>query len=183
MVEVFASLGSNQNREHNIRSAVYMLGKIYGRLVLSPVYLNAAVGFEGEDFLNMVVHFSSDLPPQAIQDEFHGIEKQHGRQRGQNPFSPRPLDIDLILYGNSIIREAGFEIPRRDIEMHRFVLKPLMDIAPTHRHPVTGLTYRKMWDQAGDDETLHAVALEFDTGEPYPSGLVPGFSGFTDNTG
>ena len=158
--EVFASLGSNQNREENIRSAVQSLRTIFGKLRLSSVYQNKAVGFDGDDFLNMVVAFNSDMTPQAIQQQFRQIEDEHGRIRHGERFAPRLLDIDLILYGDLVCDEAGLKLPRIDIVEYAFVLLPLAELKPEGVHPVLKTTYARMWRDYEGDRELEVIDLD-----------------------
>lgn len=156
MPEVFASLGSNQEKEQNICSAIARLKDIFGELRLSPVYLNQAVGFDGEDFLNMVVSFQTGMSPQEIQQTFHQIEADHGRRRSGKGLEQRSLDIDLILYGD-LIHPARPVLPRDDIENYAFVLKPLADLAPDQVHPVSGETFASMWRSFRGKQPLKPV--------------------------
>ena len=161
MAEVFASLGSNLNREHNIRSAVRALVSRFGSLKFSPVYLSKTVGFEGDDFLNLVVGFSSELSPEAIHQQFRQIEDEHGRERGQQKFSSRQLDIDLILYDDLVQTNGSLILPRKDIEQYAFVLKPLADLEPDGMHPVLHKTYAQMWCEYKGDRQLTVIDLQF----------------------
>lgn len=160
MPEIFASLGSNQNREENIRSAVQSLRTIFGTLRLSSVYQNKAVGFDGDDFLNMVVAFNSDMTPQAIQQQFRQIEDEHGRIRHGEKFAPRLLDIDLILYGDLVCDEAGLKLPRIDIIEYAFVLLPLAELKPEGVHPVLKTTYAQMWKNYEGNRELEVIDLD-----------------------
>ena len=162
MPEVFASLGSNQDREHNIRSAVRALQSRFSPLRLSPVYLSRTVGFEGDDFLNMVVAFETSLSPESIQQEFRQIEDDHGRVRGELKFAPRRLDIDLILYDNLVLKSGPLKLPRSDIEEYAFVLRPLADLQPDGIHPVINKPYSLMWQEYDRDQALHEFPLDFD---------------------
>lgn len=162
MAEVLASLGSNQNREHNIRSAVKALRACFGELRLSSVYNNKAVGFVGEDFLNMVVAFDSDRTPQEVQQSFHQIEASHGRVRHGEKFAPRQLDIDLILYGDMICDDGSLKLPRIDIVEYAFVLLPLAELVPHGAHPVLKISYSQMWRDYVGDRDLQAVDLSFE---------------------
>lgn len=162
MPEVFVSLGSNQNREHNIRSAVRAIRGHFGDLTCSRVYRNKAVGFEGDDFLNMVLSFESDDSPQAIQAVFRNIEADHGRTRREAKFSPRTLDIDMILYGDWVMQEDKLRLPREDITRYAFVLLPLSEISPQGMHPVLGESYADMWQQFDGDKQLQAVDIQLD---------------------
>ena len=160
--EVFASLGSNQDREHNIREAVKALRVHYGALRLSPVYQNKAVGFDGEDFLNMVVAFRTDDSPEAVQQQFRHIEDAQGRTRSSAKFAPRQLDIDLILYDDLVRSDEVLSLPRKDIETYGFVLLPLADLAPDAVHPVLNISYAQMWQSFTGDRDLKRIELVLD---------------------
>ena len=162
MPEVFASLGSNQDRERNIRSAVQALGERFGPLRLSPVYLSETVGFDGDDFLNMVVAFESGLPPESVQQLFREIEDNHGRVRVGEKFAPRQLDIDLILYDDLVLDNGSLKLPRADIEEYAFVLRPLADLQPDGIHPVLKKPYSLMWQEYDRDQALHEFPLDFE---------------------
>jgi len=142
---VFLSLGSNVEREANIPGGLRALHERFGPLAVSTVYECPAVGFEGDDFYNLVVAFDSDEPVLTVHEALHGIEDRFGRDRGQPKFSPRTLDIDLLLYGERILREGRLVLPRPEIERVAFVLAPLAELAPIREHPVTGVTFTAMW--------------------------------------
>lgn len=153
MTRVYVSIGSNIDRERNIRAAVEALRARYGPLLISPVYETTAVGFEGDAFYNLVVGFDTDETPQALRDAFHAIEREQGRRRGGERYASRTLDIDLLTWDERVMNAEGLELPRREILKHAFVLRPLADIAPDTRHPVAGQTYAELWSrfQDGDD--------------------------------
>jgi len=106
MPVVYLGLGSNVAPEKNLRLGVNELRRRYGDLVISSTYQNAAVGFEGDDFWNLVVGFESDDGPASIHDEIEVIHELAGRQRGTDRYSSRPLDIDLLLYRRPRHRRA-----------------------------------------------------------------------------
>ena len=163
MPEVFASLGSNLERERNIISAVAAIRRRYGALVCSRVYRSRAVGFRGADFFNMVLSFQTHDAPRSVQRAFQRIEAAHGRAKGAaqaaRKFAPRTLDIDLILYGDMVANEADLRLPRADIVRYAFVLLPLSEIAPCRTHPVTGRRYAEMWQSFQGERDLRAVDL------------------------
>lgn len=140
MTTVYAGLGSNLRPEDNLRVAVRDLARQFGPLRLSPVYRNPAIGFEGDDFLNLVVGFDTDQEVAEVVDVFERLHGQAGRTRGGERFVSRTLDIDLLLYGDCIADEPP--LPRPDILEYLFVLQPLVDIAPGLRHPQTGRSLR-----------------------------------------
>ncbi|HET7921668.1 MAG TPA: 2-amino-4-hydroxy-6-hydroxymethyldihydropteridine diphosphokinase [Gammaproteobacteria bacterium] len=161
MTEVFVGIGSNVQPEKNIRSAVQQLRARFGALHVSPVYRNPAVGFEGDDFFNLVAGFSTTLGFDAVHDSLERIEFAHGRVRGGPRYAPRTLDIDMLLYGD-LVRDAAPVLPRKDLLRYAFVLKPMTDIAPERRHPQTGRSFAEHW--AAFDAASQPLALVTLTG-------------------
>jgi len=161
MARVFLSLGSNIDAHHNIRSALHVLGELYPDMRVSTVYESEAVGFQGDNFLNLVVGFDTEQSLQGLHDSLNEIEEIHGRLRGAEKFMARTLDIDLLLYGDLIHDEEGLHLPRREIEEYAFVLLPLTELAPDMAYPLTGETFSEMWERfdKGDQE-LWAIDLD-----------------------
>lgn len=145
MPKVYVSIGSNIEREDNLRGAVAKLREQFGELDLSPVYESEAVGFSGDNFLNMVAGFGSELALADIIKALRAIEKKHGRVRGGQKFSDRTLDLDVLLYGDLIDHYPPHDVPRHEINQYAFVLRPLSDIAGDARHPETGERFADMW--------------------------------------
>ncbi len=145
MTELFISIGSNINREENCRSALKSLQKCFGTINVSSLYESKAVGFEGEPFYNGVVSLQTTETLDEVKSQLANIEHAHGRTRSDQKFSSRTLDLDLLLYGNLICPEKN--IPRDEIEHYAFVLEPLAELAPNHRHPIKGSRYAEMWAQ------------------------------------
>lgn len=142
MALVYLSLGSNIDREHNIRSSLDQLARHFGALRLSPVYESEAVGFDGSPFLNLVVAIETALPVGELAEVLHDIERRHGRARGEKKFSSRTLDIDILTYDQVCGEVDGVILPRKEILKHAFVLWPLADLAPQARHPLRGQPYQ-----------------------------------------
>lgn len=147
MARIYVSIGSNIEREKNIASAVQALRDAYGPLTLSSVYESPPLGFDGDDFYNLVAAFDTGETPQEVRSRLLDIERSHGRARRNDGWRPRTLDLDLLLYDDLIIEEGDLRLPHPDIERYPFVLAPLAEIAPGQRHPLTGLTYREMWER------------------------------------
>ena len=150
MTEVFVGVGSNVEAEKHVRAAVGLMRERFGALKLSPVYRNRAVGFEGEDFLNLVAVLDTSLEIAQLSAALDEIEVRCGRQRGAARFAPRTLDLDLLLYGDAVSEKP--ELPRKEILRYDFVLKPLADLAPAHRHPLMGRSYAELWAEFKDQQ-------------------------------
>jgi 2-amino-4-hydroxy-6-hydroxymethyldihydropteridine diphosphokinase len=159
MAQVYVSVGSNIERQRNIATALQVLTEVYGELQLSSVYESAAVGFDSEPFYNLVLGFSTQQSPQAVQQQLHVIEDRCGRQRTAS-LSARTLDLDLLLYDDRVMADGKLVLPRDDINRYAFVLRPLAEIAGTVRHPVTGVTFADMW-AAFDDETQPLTLVDW----------------------
>lgn len=147
MATVYLGLGSNVQPATNLKLGLRELERRYGALQVSPVYRNAAVGFQGADFMNLVVCFESDDSPESICREIELIHNLSGRVRGSDKWESRPLDIDLLLYNDLVLDEKPVRVPREDVLKYSFVLRPLADLAPDLRHPVSGRTMRQHWQE------------------------------------
>lgn len=145
MARAYVSIGSNIEREKNVRAAVATLRMRFGRLTMSRVYENRPIGFEGENFYNLVVAFDTDDAPEIIAATLHEIEQRQGRTRGPSKFSARTLDLDLLLYGDLVRDDEHLRLPRDEIREYACVLGPLAELAPDDRHPETGETFAQMW--------------------------------------
>ena len=159
--EVFLSLGSNIDPEKNLKYACRELKKAFGNIQISSVYRNKPIGFEGNDFLNMVVKVKSTFNPNEMLDFIRGLEAATGRDIGIGAFDSRTLDIDMLLFGSLVHPEKSFKIPRNDIELYSFVLCPLAEIEPDGIHPITGKTFKDLWESFDQAEhPLSKVSLE-----------------------
>lgn len=146
MPRVYLSLGSNIDAENNLRAGMQDLRDKYGHLQVSAIYESEAVGFEGDNFLNFVVGLDSNDDVHATQATMSSIEEAHGRVRGSEKFSSRTLDIDILLYDDLVMNENGLKLPRDEIEKYAFVLQPLAELAPDLKHPVSGKSYKELWE-------------------------------------
>jgi len=156
MVSVFLGLGSNMDAETNLRLAVSELRRQFGELTLSPVYRSAALGFDGDDFLNLVVGLETDMSPHDVLVCVETIHALAGRVRGPDRYTSRSLDIDLLLYGDLVDREPPLRLPRRDVLEYSFVLRPLAEIAPDLVHPEVLRPISELWRNF--DTACHPLA-------------------------
>ena len=143
MQQVFVSIGSNIDPRNNIEEARIILGNLFD-CTFSGLYETRAEGFEGNDFINSVVGFQTDLQLIELRDKLKQIEKKMGRTDIQKGMSDRIIDLDIILYGDQVIEDDDFDIPSKDIENYLFVLEPLAEIAGARHHPILNNTYSEM---------------------------------------
>ncbi len=150
MPDIYLSLGSNLgDREAHLRAALGRLAAPDLRVMrISPVYETEPVDFNDQDwFLNLAVEAETTLEPDELLARIAQIEGDLGRVRTV-PKGPRTIDIDILFYGDEVIRSAALEIPHPRLSERRFVLAPLADLAPDLRHPVTGRRVREMLEGA-----------------------------------
>lgn len=158
MPEVYVAAGSNVRPRASLRRALALLGEEFPGLASSPAYLNKATGFEGDDFINLVAAFRTERPLSEVVATLKSVERALGRERGGPKWGPRTLDLDLLLYGDTVRHDDETDLPHPDIRRYVFVLRPLADLAPDLRHPETGQTCAEIWRQfdAGKQEMRKA---------------------------
>ena len=157
MVRVVIGIGSNVDRRRHVQAAVDALRARFGEVRLSPVYRSRARGFDGPDFYNLTALIDTDLPVDELHRELRAIEDDEGRTRNGARFASRTLDIDILLYGDEVLRADGYNVPRDEILTCAFVLRPLADLVPATVHPETGNTLAEEWRRFGradDDSAL-----------------------------
>ena len=156
MTRVYLSLGSNIEPERHLRDAIDALRAAFGDLVISPTYRFAAVGFDGPVFLNLAVGLDTHMDAASLNRWLHALEDRHGRRRDGPRFSSRTLDVDIVLFGDAVMKgEGNLEIPRQELNQ-AFVLQPLADIASDTMHPRLHQTIGDLWRSgfaAGDAGT------------------------------
>lgn len=151
MTALYLSIGSNVERHKHIVAALDALAVMFDELVISSVYESKSIGFDGSNFFNLVVGAQTDLSIAELSETLKRIEDDNGRKRSGPKFSPRTLDIDILIYGTFVGVEAGVELPRAEITKNAFVLLPLAEIAPHAVHPQLQKNYSELWreyDQA-----------------------------------
>lgn len=143
--QVYLSLGSNMgDREANLKAAIDQLGKLGTVAAVSSFYETEPVEFTAQPwFLNCAVKLDTEKMPRQLLSGVLEIEKAMGRRRIQDK-GPRIIDIDILLFGNSVISTKGLTIPHAAMHTRRFVLEPLAEIAPEVRHPVYKRTVQEL---------------------------------------
>jgi 2-amino-4-hydroxy-6-hydroxymethyldihydropteridine diphosphokinase len=146
MPRVYVGIGSNIDRESNVRKGVAAIRGIFGKLNLSSVYESEAYGFKGDNFYNLIAGFETDMTVEVLADTLRGIEYKFGRRRHEQRFLSRTLDIDLLLYDDLVRHDEDFDLPREDILRYSFVLCPLAELAGDELHPELGKRYTDIWN-------------------------------------
>ncbi|MDB2386098.1 2-amino-4-hydroxy-6-hydroxymethyldihydropteridine diphosphokinase [Shewanella sp.] len=151
MAKIYISLGSNIEPVRYLKAALVDLDRHFDNLVLSSVFESEAVGFDGTNFLNMVVAADTSLSIEAVVTTFKQIEQDNGRVVGAKKFAARTLDLDLLLY-DDVVCQLPVALPRAEILYNAFVLWPLAEVAPTLIHPIAQQSYQSLWAEYDKSE-------------------------------
>jgi 2-amino-4-hydroxy-6-hydroxymethyldihydropteridine diphosphokinase len=161
MSKAWLGLGSNVNAKANIQAGIDELNQKFSNVSLSPVYSSTSVGFDGDDFINLVARVETDLSPMELRDYLRDLEDRHGRKRDVPKFSDRSLDIDILLYDDLVLLSPVLEIPRAEIMKFSHVLKPLADLDPDLIHPAELRSMLEIWETSGLDGDYLNLLPEF----------------------
>ncbi|WP_439135801.1 2-amino-4-hydroxy-6-hydroxymethyldihydropteridine diphosphokinase [Pseudomaricurvus sp.] len=157
MARVYLSLGSNTSPTGYICAGLDALAQQFGELIISPVYESVAVGFEGENFINLVVGIETSLSVGELSSRLKAIEDANGRERSGPKYSGRTLDIDILTYDDLCGVVDGVTLPRGEVLHNAFVLLPLSEVAPEEKHARTGDTFSAIWRDYQRDQKLWRV--------------------------
>ena len=159
-VGIYLGLGSNVgDREENLRQALNALNMNE----ISPCRAAALYSTEPRDFedqpwfLNTVVEVNTSLEPERLLRSCLAIETSAGRIR-TIPRGPRAIDIDVILYNEIILSTEGLKVPHPRFRERRFVLVPLVELAPDAVDPISGRTMRQLLDECSDTGVVRRYA-------------------------
>ncbi|GJM14505.1 MAG: 2-amino-4-hydroxy-6-hydroxymethyldihydropteridine diphosphokinase [Pseudohongiella sp.] len=145
MTTLALSIGSNIDAESNIRAAIAALRVEFEDIRVSTTYESQSVGFDGDNFLNLVLLAETDKPLGDVAVTLKRLEDQLGRDRQQTRFSGRTMDIDILLYGEEAGMCCGIELPRPEVTENAYVLQPLAELLPDWVNPATEMSYRELW--------------------------------------
>ncbi len=161
---VHIALGTNLgNREHNLQQAIRLISEKIGTVSnCSPFYENEAQGFETDElFLNGCISVETALEPLPMLHILKEIEVSLGRVIKSNEnYSSRPIDLDIILFGNQIINNIELEVPHPRFRDRLFVIKPLSDIDPDAIDPISLKTMNELLDLCQDISVLSFYELK-----------------------
>jgi 2-amino-4-hydroxy-6-hydroxymethyldihydropteridine diphosphokinase len=171
---VYVGLGSNEgDREAQLVSALDALRRIDAVAVLccSSLFDSAPVGPPQPRYYNAVVALECSLPPQRLLGILKQIERDQGRQPRTARWSPRPIDLDILLWEGQLVADPNLQVPHLELHKRRFALEPLVELAPHAEHPVLGLTMSELLVQLAFQDVRRLAAtrwpetvnLDFDT--------------------
>lgn len=155
MTSVVLDLGTNIDKEESLATALGHLAEEVTLVGTSSVYRTVPVGMSNQpDFFNVAVEVETDKSVQEIRALARAIEDKMGRNRSGPKFGPRNIDLDLVLYGDTVDPEQG--VPRPQALTELFIVGPLADLRPEGTHPETGQTWKElraklMGGQSGKD--------------------------------
>jgi len=161
MARVFISIGSNIERKKHIAAGIQALDALFSHVVCSTVYESESVGFDGDNFYNLVLGFDTTLDIAVVSAHLARIEDENGRNRQGPRFSSRTLDLDLLLYDQQVLRSETLTLPRPEIYENAFVLLPLSEIAGELIDPLQHQTYAKLWAKF-DQKKQKLWAIDFE---------------------
>ena len=144
MTLAYVSGGSNLDAQRNIRIAADALKARHPGARFSRCYRSKAVGFDGPDFINFVVELPVAGTPALLKGELECVETQCGRVRDAPRWAPRPMDLDILLFGDVVQDTPGLVLPRPELLRWGFMLGPLAELAPSLRYP-GGATIGQLW--------------------------------------
>jgi 2-amino-4-hydroxy-6-hydroxymethyldihydropteridine diphosphokinase len=160
VTQVLVAAGSNVEPRVNLQRALDVLAMHYPQLRCSRAYRNRAVGFAGEDFVNLAFGFDTSDDVRTVIERLHEAEAACGRARNAPKWAPRSMDLDILLYGDQVCDEPGLVLPRPDLVRRAYMLGPAAEIAPDTVHPTLGVTLAALWRGfAQGDHPLEAVDL------------------------
>lgn len=149
MVEVFISIGSNLgNRKNNIKRAIHMLEEKIELVKISKIYkTQPQEGVKGGWFLNGVIMGKTSLDPVGLLKFLQSVEQSLGRPASHKKNSERTIDLDILFYGNKIIKKENLTVPHPRLTKREFVLKGLMQISPDFVHPHLKKSINRIWQE------------------------------------
>ena len=149
MTLALVALGSNLgDRQSNLDRAMQLLAAVPGVRLIAASGSHATHPIGGPsgqgDFLNAAALFETSLKPAALFAAMHDVETALGRRRDGPRWSPRPIDLDLLLYGSLVVETAELTVPHPRMAFRRFVIEPAAEVAPTMMHPTIGWTLAEL---------------------------------------
>jgi len=160
MHEVYLGIGGNiGKKKFNFLKAYILIKKKLGKVLqTSSVYETPPWGFNSPDnFWNMVVKIETDLSPDELISGIMSIEDSFYRLRTEGIYTSRKMDIDILYYDNVVMDSIKLTIPHPRLQDRLFVLVPLCEIAPEHKHPLLKMTTLEMLENCNDRSAIKKI--------------------------
>lgn len=157
MHKVFLGIGGNIGNKHiNFQKVVKIIEKQLGEITKkSSVYETPPWGFDTEEnFWNQIIIIQTKLSPSDLLKNIHEIEKQFGRTRKSTNYASREMDIDILYYDDLYLETEDLIIPHPKMQLRKFVLVPLNEIAPDFKHPLLRFTSFQMLENCKDASVI-----------------------------
>ena len=154
MSKVYLSIGSNKgNRSALINKAIDEIEKKVGIIISrSSIYQSKSWGFDSNDFYNLCLLIDTDIMPKSLLINLKKIEKSMGREDVDGSYSDRLIDIDILFYDNITTDSEDLKIPHPKIEIRKFVLVPMLEIADDYVHPILNKTIKELDNDCSDQD-------------------------------
>ena len=154
MSKVYLSIGSNKgNRSVLINKAIDEIEKKVGIIISrSSIYQSKSWGFDSNDFYNLCLLIDTDIVPKSLLVNLKKIEKSMGREDIDGSYSDRFIDIDILFYDNITTDSEDLKIPHPKIEIRKFVLVPMLEIADDYVHPILNKTIKELYNDCSDQD-------------------------------
>ena len=154
MSKVYLSIGSNKgNRSVLINKAIDEIEKKVGIIISrSSIYQSKSWGFDSNDFYNLCLLIDTDIMPKSLLINLKKIEKSMGREDVDGSYSDRLIDIDILFYDNITTDLEDLKIPHPKIEIRKFVLVPMLEIANDYVHPILNKTIKELYNDCSDKD-------------------------------
>ena len=160
--KIYISLGSNKgDRLKNLQDAINLIFERIGKInIISKVYNSPAFGFEGSDFLNCCVILETDIAPDEIMLALLEIETSMGRAREANAgYESRTIDLDILFVDEDVLETKLLKVPHPELHKRKFVLKPLLEIAPKLTHPTLHKNVADLLETCEDTSVLEPINI------------------------
>ena len=155
MNSVFVSIGSNLgDKIGNCKIAIEEIAAFAKIVKISSCYETEPLGYEDQpNFINCAAEICTDLPPHDLLTKLNKIEDKLGRVRLEK-WGPRTIDLDIIFYGEQVIKDDNLVIPHPRAHLRRFVLEPICEIAPEFIHPEYNLSIYELLKEIKDEKKV-----------------------------